>query len=177
MRRERKLLGALLKVAYLVVITLLIYANLCHYVLGQVVIASVQGYSMLPLLQSGDVVVVVPANDLAPGDVIVFRNDLDELVIHRVVAIVECEGLTLYLTKGDNNRFLDQRIIVYKNSIACPNGTVVAMVEGPRPYIAHVRSLIESGEMRGMTAERVIGKALQRGPVLVKITGLALPKH
>src|SRR3989344_8040431 len=57
-------------------------------------------------IRMGDIVVVrgVPLNEIKVGDVIVYKFPGREPIIHRVVEITE-DGL---ITKGDNNRNIDQ---------------------------------------------------------------------
>ncbi|MGC9071172.1 MAG: signal peptidase I [Acidilobus sp.] len=77
----------------------------------------VDGRSMLPTLQSGDLVFVVkvPPSDIRVGDVIVYRftgnfygiplNNV--LIIHRVIDIYYHNGTLCFVTKGDNNQLPD----------------------------------------------------------------------
>ncbi len=69
--------------------------------LDYITLAVVEGTSMEPTLQSGDLVIVikkVSAEDINVGDVIVYRRG-GTLIIHRVLRV---EDDTL-ITKGDNN--------------------------------------------------------------------------
>jgi signal peptidase len=64
----------------------------------------VQGSSMEPLLQSGDLAVVRSDDGMGVGDVVLYRDpDLGVDVLHRVTGL---EGDRLVL-KGDSNDFLD----------------------------------------------------------------------
>lgn len=68
---------------------------------GYITLAVVEGTSMEPTLQSGDLVVVVKKvsfGDIAVGDIIVYRRG-GTLIIHRVIR-VEDDAL---IAKGDNN--------------------------------------------------------------------------
>lgn len=67
----------------------------------------VEGYSMLPTLYNGDIVIVYkpPPDDIKVGDILVYQSLRGELVIHRVVGIKtgpQCNPVC-YVTKGDNN--------------------------------------------------------------------------
>jgi len=68
----------------------------------------VRGASMFPLLQGGEFVLVksVPPEYLRPGDLIVFRRQI-EVIIHRLVAI-QSEG---YVTLSDHSLTLDPPIL------------------------------------------------------------------
>jgi signal peptidase len=68
----------------------------------------VVGGSMLPTYSEGDLVVVKGAGpkEIAIGDVIVFKgppHSMDGAIIHRVIGIVERDGKSYFITKGDNN--------------------------------------------------------------------------
>ena len=79
----------------------LVVALLVLAALGYVTLAVVEGTSMEPTLQTGDVVVVirrVGPEELSVGDIVVYRRG-GSLVIHRVVSI----GPSGLVTKGDNN--------------------------------------------------------------------------
>ena len=69
------------------------------------------GGSMLPTFQPGQLLYVSPAaNDLAPGDVVVYYDQATGgHVVHRVVAAAE-GGL---VTRGDNNPACDTRPVAY----------------------------------------------------------------
>jgi len=79
----------------------LLVALLVLTALGYVTLAVVEGTSMEPVLQTGDVVVVirkVKPEELSVGDIVVYRRG-SSLVIHRVVSL----GPSGLVTKGDNN--------------------------------------------------------------------------
>jgi signal peptidase I len=95
----------------------------------------VDGHSMLPTLEGGDLVVIqsLPIRDIKVGNIIVYGPPCSaggESVVHRVVNITDA-GL---ITKGDNNPNTDQ----YLNEIAvspitqqCLEGKVVFVI----PYV------------------------------------------
>jgi signal peptidase I len=94
----------------------------------------VDGTSMLPTLQSGDLVVVqsVQFSDIKVGDIIVYNGICStggESVIHRVV-MVEGAGL---ITRGDNNPGTDQALQIAVGPITsqCVVGKVVFVI----PYV------------------------------------------
>ncbi|MEM2594464.1 MAG: signal peptidase I [Sulfolobales archaeon] len=87
-----------------VVLLTLIALTLLDYI----TLAVVEGTSMEPTLQSGDLVIVikrVSTKDISVGDVIVYRRS-GTLIIHRVLRV---EDDTL-ITKGDNNWLPDPPI-------------------------------------------------------------------
>ena len=94
----------------------------------------VDGVSMLPTLEGGDLVVIqgVPVSDVHVGDVIVYNNlcsSQGESVVHRVVNITG-GGL---ITKGDNNPRNDiiSNIAVSPIYQRCLEGKVVFVI----PYV------------------------------------------
>lgn len=94
----------------------------------------VDGTSMLPTLEGGDLVVVqnVPIGDIHVGDIIVYNNLCSaggESVVHRVVEITGA-GL---ITKGDNNDGTDQASNIAVSAITpqCLEGKVVFVI----PYV------------------------------------------
>lgn len=104
----------------------------------------VDGHSMLPTLEGGDLVVIqsVPLSDVHVGDIIVYNglcSSGGESVVHRVV-MVTSTGL---ITKGDNNPNPDQ----YLGQIAsgpitqqCLEGKVVYVI----PYVELFAYYIDS---------------------------------
>jgi len=94
----------------------------------------VDGYSMLPTLEGGDLVVIqpVPISDVHLGDIIVYNNLCStggESVVHRVVQVTSA-GL---ITKGDNNPGNDQSLNIAATPITaqCLEGKVVFVI----PYV------------------------------------------
>jgi signal peptidase I len=104
----------------------------------------VDGPSMLPTLEGGDLVVIQPVltNDVHPGDIIVYGppcSENGESVIHRVVGVAGGGG---FLTQGDDrktNPNTDQNLNIANSPItqACLIGKVLFIV----PYIERLASL------------------------------------
>jgi signal peptidase I len=95
--------------------------------------AIVQGNSMYPALQSGDIVMfkAVGQKRIENGTVIVFvQSDtgvtmldslLKPIVIHRVVgALVQGDGTICYTTKGDNNGLNDPSVVEADHVLGTP---------------------------------------------------------
>ena len=63
--------------------------------------------SMSPTLNYGDVAVILksPYSGIGPGSIIAFHDPRGdpEILVHRVVSLVECGGEECLVTKGDNN--------------------------------------------------------------------------
>ncbi len=79
-----------------------------------VTLVAVEGHSMEPLFQSGDLVLVehVDPKDVHVGDIIVYKGCNGRLIIHRVAFI--CQGDSViganqacFVTWGDNNPYPD----------------------------------------------------------------------
>jgi len=94
----------------------------------------VDGTSMLPTLEGGDLVVIqsVPIDQIHVGDIIVYNglcSALGESVVHRVVNIT-AQGL---ITKGDNNFGTDQedRIAISPITPQCLEGKAIFVI----PYV------------------------------------------
>ncbi|OYT46898.1 MAG: signal peptidase I [Desulfurococcales archaeon ex4484_42] len=81
---------------------------------GNLVIAVVEGISMEPLFQTGDVVFVIKVkpSDIKPGDIIVYEKPNGAYIIHRVTKIVNENSEIVIITKGDNNKYYDPPISV-----------------------------------------------------------------
>jgi|Deesub1362B_J571_1020462.scaffolds.fasta_scaffold23399_2 signal peptidase len=90
---------------------------------GITLLAVVEGRSMEPLLQTGDLVLVIRsgADGITVGDVIVYRKSDGSFIIHRVVQIKKNGNMVYFVTKGDNNRFEDPPI---------PEESVIGKVAG-----------------------------------------------
>lgn len=71
---------------------------------GSVTYVSTYGNSMEPRIHSGDLVVTRPASSYGVGDSVAYQSaTLDVTVLHRVVS----GTATAFVTKGDNNDWLD----------------------------------------------------------------------
>lgn len=72
--------------------------------------------SMESAIYSGDIVVVkeVNTNTLGVGDVIAFKSG-DIVITHRIKEIVQEDGITKYITKGDNNNTQDTDYVLQEN--------------------------------------------------------------
>ena len=79
---------------------------------GNLVIAVVEGTSMEPLFQTGDVVFVIKVkpSDIKPGDIIVYEKPNGAYIIQRVTKIVNENSEIVIITKGDNNKYYDPPI-------------------------------------------------------------------
>ena len=71
--------------------------------------------SMESTIMKGDAIFIKKVNqdELKINDIISFHNK-DEIITHRIVKVIEENGKTKYITKGDNNRREDKEHITYE---------------------------------------------------------------
>lgn len=72
-----------------------------------VVPVKVSGNSMYPTYKDGDVVFIKSASFYNINDVVVIKCK-DCSIIHRIIKVMNTADNVLYLTKGDNNPFIDR---------------------------------------------------------------------
>ena len=108
-------------------------------------LVTVEGRSMHPLFESGDIVLVekVKPSDIHVGDIIVYRGCGGHLIIHRVFKVCVVDGSYCYVTWGDNNPVPDLPLIsctTYRcgNFFCIPYSRVLGKVIGPDDMIYKV---------------------------------------
>ena len=173
LRLVEKCIRLLFELSLCLALVFLIYVSVSQYVFGQVVLAIVRGSSMEPLLRDQDIVVIEHSPEIKLGDIIVYRNDYNLLVVHRVVALVHCvDGKVLYITKGDNNPYLDIEIlgIAKKSSIKCRAKSVNAILS----LGVGMLNISENSVVRGLDYNRIVGKVVEVLGYPLKITGLTI---
>ena len=67
----------------------------------------VYGWSMMPIIQKGDIITVVKCKDIMVRDIICFMKFPNHFTVHRVIAVKYSLDGKRYYTKGDNNWYLD----------------------------------------------------------------------
>lgn len=72
-------------------------------------IINMKGFSMFPTLRPGDRGLIEKCNPatLKKGDIVVFRL-AQKFIAHRLIEIRNIDEKTVFITKGDNNSFIDQ---------------------------------------------------------------------
>lgn len=68
--------------------------------------------SMLPVLDSGaNGIKIIPKNEkeIKVGDIVSFKFE-NKIIVHRVVSIGQDEIGTYFITKGDHNKYADEKI-------------------------------------------------------------------
>ena len=103
-----KKLSTAINIAIFAIILMLVTLSLTN----QVFLAVVEGRSMEPLLQTGDIVIVhrVSISDLKLNDIVVYEKNDGSLIIHRIISIRNSSNYIIIITKGDNNMFPDPPI-------------------------------------------------------------------
>lgn len=73
--------------------------------------------SMESQIHKGDLILTksVDPEDLKIKDVIAFRDDQETVTTHRIIDIVEKDGVHYFVTKGDNNDSQDKSLVEYKD--------------------------------------------------------------
>lgn len=69
--------------------------------------------SMETEIKKGDLIIVEETDpeSLKVNDIIAFRDAEDTVTTHRIIEIVEKDGVTYFITKGDNNDSQDQNLV------------------------------------------------------------------
>lgn len=124
-RTRRVSVASIVDAAVFVLVISFLVLNL----LGVVTLAVVEGRSMEPTLQTGDLVLVIKVSpkDIHVGDVIVYRKPSGTFIIHRVIRIKSVDGQLYYVTQGDNNPIPDGPGIPYGEIV----GKVASVNDAP----------------------------------------------
>lgn len=73
--------------------------------------------SMETEIHRGDLIItkIIDPATLKTDDVIAFRDAQETITTHRIIDIVEREGVTYFVTKGDNNNSQDQNLVEFED--------------------------------------------------------------
>lgn len=110
------LVGRLASMAWSGAVAILVIGLVVVTLLG-LRIQVVESPSMSPTVPTGALALMDPASPeevsgLGRGDVIAFQHpEVDELVLHRIVAVRSAEGEVRFETKGDANAEVDGRLV------------------------------------------------------------------
>lgn len=71
--------------------------------------------SMETEIHQGDLIItkIIEPEELEIDDIIAFRDNENTVTTHRIIDIVEKDGDTYFVTKGDNNNSQDQNLVEY----------------------------------------------------------------
>ena len=99
---------------------------------------SVESYSMEPTINKGDFIISKVTNDPSyeykVGDIVTFPIDIDgyqELNTHRIVEVIDDDGITYYKTQGDNtetNPIPDEDLQTASTILAVYTGTKIPAI-------------------------------------------------
>lgn len=125
----RKASSALVALAFAVMLTLVITFLVREAAGLETPLAAVRGNSMYPLLKEGDIIIVKRPgpNEIAVGDIIVYRSVRGGLIVHRVVGVTKVDGDYFFRTKGDNNPLEDHFLGEYEGGLGVPSHRVVGV--------------------------------------------------
>jgi len=83
----------------------------------KIFIVKVKGESMLPCIKDGEILpVVTRCHKIESNDIVLF-NKMGKTVIHRILAKTNFNGENYFITKGDNNLFIDMFIPINEKEI------------------------------------------------------------
>lgn len=105
---------------------------------------TIKSESMEPEIMVGDLIVSTEYNpnkrELLEGDVISFYSEIQNqrvVITHRIDHIININGMVSYVTKGDNNKIIDE------NQVA--TGDIIAVWDGFRiPYLGNAIMFIKT---------------------------------
>lgn len=97
---------------------------------------SVESYSMEPTINKGDLIICEVTNDIGyeyeVGDIVTFPIEIDGVQTyntHRIVEVIEDDGITYYVTQGDNletNPVPDEEMQTSSSIVAKYTGNKIA---------------------------------------------------
>ena len=73
--------------------------------------------SMETKIRIGDLIItkIIDPKSLKVDDVIAFRDEENTVTTHRIIDIIDKDGTTYFVTKGDNNSSQDRYLVKYKD--------------------------------------------------------------
>lgn len=73
--------------------------------------------SMETKIRIGDLIItkIIDPDSLKVDDVIAFRDEENTVTTHRIIDIIDKDGTTYFVTKGDNNSSQDRYLVKYKD--------------------------------------------------------------
>lgn len=99
---------------------------------------SVESYSMEPTINKGDLIIGKVTNDIdyeyKVGDIVTFPIEIDGIQTfntHRIVEVIEDDGITYYKTRGDNkdtNPIADEEMQTSSSIVAIYTGTKIPAI-------------------------------------------------
>ncbi|MCX8189402.1 MAG: signal peptidase I [Nitrososphaeria archaeon] len=121
--------------ATLLIITVIMLASL---VLGTSPFYYVEGNSMHPTLENGDLIIIykIDFKNLQVGDIIVFNSPVYNVrIVHRIKEIKIIDNEMVLITQGDNNRVPDPGYVREENYVGKYMGIRI-------PYVGYIGQLL-----------------------------------
>jgi len=104
---------------------------------GKTIRIKAHGYSMYPCIKPGSLILIEPLNIKGmprPGEIVAVKREAG-LIVHRLSGIINQNGVTLYIARGDSNAYPDKPVKIEKIA-----GRVVrAEGTGENPVPADIR--------------------------------------
>jgi signal peptidase I len=123
---------------------------------GKTIRIKAHGYSMFPCIKPGSLILIEPLNIKGmprPGEIIAIKRE-NGLIVHRLSRIINKNGVTCYIARGDSNASADNPVKIDKIA-----GRIVrAESTGENPVPADIR--INSRPKYFINRIRVIGLIL-----------------
>lgn len=123
----------------------------------------VQSGSMEPVIKTGSIVFIRPAEEYKVDDIITYHRGKEETpTTHRIVEVKKVGGKTLFVTKGDANSTIDMEMVPEENVIGSVRihipfiGYAIAFAREPLGFILLIivpASLIAIDEVKNMVKE------------------------
>jgi len=79
---------------------------------GKTIRIKAHGYSMYPCIKPGSIILIEPVRIKGrpvPGEIIAIKRE-NGLVVHRLTRIVEKNGVTSFIARGDSNAYADNPV-------------------------------------------------------------------
>lgn len=104
---------------------------------GKTIRIKAHGYSMFPCIKPGSLILIEPLNIKGlphPGEIIAIKRE-NGLIVHRLSRIINKNGITCYIARGDSNAYADNLVKIDKIA-----GRIVrAESTGENPVPADIR--------------------------------------
>jgi len=104
---------------------------------GKTIRIKAHGFSMYPCIKPGSLLLIEPINLKGfprPGEIIAIKRE-SGLIVHRLTRIINKNGISLYIARGDSNAYPDNPVSIDKIA-----GRIVrAETTGENPALADIR--------------------------------------
>ena len=139
--KKKSAFGGVLTALSVVIVVAVAMLISCQFRFGAIVVAT---ESMTGEINKGDMIIYERYGDqeIEEGQVIVFLDDSNNRIIHRVAMITQVGGETRYYTKGDANEMMDDGYRLDTDIVGLTD-LKVAYIGYPTLWI---RSLLEGGK-------------------------------